>query len=106
MKEVNNLPERLREEAKYNPRIFTLLSKAADEIDRQRATIALADKAFRLTFLFAEFTACHWDADRDAKVGKCLNALSGHLKKYSPDTDAIHAIADEIKKAAEAAKEE
>ena len=38
----------------------------------------------------------HWDADRDAKVGKLLQALSGYSPRYDPRTDAIHvALAQE-----------
>lgn len=33
----------------------------------------------------------HWDADRDAKVGKLLMALSGYLPGYDKRADALHA---------------
>ncbi len=33
----------------------------------------------------------HWDADRDMKVGKYLNAMSGGLKGYRADIDEMHA---------------
>ena len=33
----------------------------------------------------------HWDSDHDAKVGKILLALSGHLPRYDKRIDAIHA---------------
>jgi hypothetical protein len=67
------------------------------EIKRLQTLIARANRAFQLTFTWAEFTRGHWDDDRDAKVGKCLSALSGVLKGYAPDTDAIHSIAKEVK---------
>jgi hypothetical protein len=38
----------------------------------------------------------HWDADRDAKVGKLLLALSGYALGYDPRTDAVQtALAQE-----------
>lgn len=33
----------------------------------------------------------HWDAGRDAKVGKILRALAGDLPGYMPETASIHA---------------
>ena len=33
----------------------------------------------------------HWENDRDAKVGKILLALSGHMPRYDTRIDAIHA---------------
>jgi hypothetical protein len=33
----------------------------------------------------------HWDGDRDAKVGKLLLALAGHVPRYDPRADALHA---------------
>lgn len=33
----------------------------------------------------------HWDNDRDAKVGKILIALSGHLPRYDKRIDELHA---------------
>ena len=33
----------------------------------------------------------HWDADRDAKVGKLLSAMAGHLKGYRADITEAHA---------------
>jgi gamma-glutamyl:cysteine ligase YbdK (ATP-grasp superfamily) len=31
-----------------------------------------------------------WQADRDSRVGKLLNALAGRCRGYRADTDAIH----------------
>lgn len=36
----------------------------------------------------------HWDADRDAKVGKLLAAMAGHLRGYRAALDAVWAVID------------
>lgn len=51
--------------------------QAAQALD---AIVDLAQEAHR-----------HWDADRDAKVGKLLMALSGYSPGYDKRADALHA---------------
>lgn len=34
----------------------------------------------------------YWDKDQDAKVGKLLAAMGGHLPKYRADLDSVHEI--------------
>lgn len=40
----------------------------------------------------------HWNNDRDAKVGKLLLALSGHLPEYRAELAAAHAALAEAQK--------
>lgn len=58
----------------------------------------------------ALLTACHgvvslakeahlnWDADDDAKVGKKLMALAGHIRKYDDRADALHVVIERMEK--------
>ena len=57
------------------------LIRQRDELrDALKAAVVIAKEAWR-----------EWDADNDPRVGKLLIALSGKLKGYRPETDAIHA---------------
>lgn len=66
------------------------------ELQRVRQLLASADLALTLAVKWAAFTRGYWDDGNDSKVGKCLLALSGDLKGYAPDTDAIHAYHKQI----------
>lgn len=44
-------------------------------------------------------THVHWDNDEDHKVGKRLLALSGHMPKYHPTTDKLHALIKNLEQA-------
>lgn len=58
-------------------KLQTLEATQAQALD---AIVDLAQEAHR-----------HWDADRDAKVGKLLMALSGYSPGYDKRADALHA---------------
>jgi hypothetical protein len=49
-------------------------------------------EALRCVVVMAREIHEHWDKDRDSKVGKHLAALSGYLKGYRQDYDALHAL--------------
>lgn len=59
-----------------------LLRGAAQEIERLRgllqSVLVIAGEGFD-----------YWDADKDSKVGKLLNALSGGIPGYRHDIDKI-----------------
>lgn len=57
-----------------------LHAAAPDLLAALKGVVALADRAHT-----------HWDNDQDSKVGKILAAMAGHLKKYAPESTAIHA---------------
>ena len=48
-------------------------------------------EALRSVIKIAAEARADWDADRDSRVGKILIALSGELRGYRADIDAIHA---------------
>ena len=57
-----------------------LIAAAPDLLEALQEVVKLANQ-----------THDHWDNDRDAKVGKILLALSGHMPRYDKRIDAIHA---------------
>jgi hypothetical protein len=57
-----------------------LIAAAPDLLEALQEVVKLANQAHD-----------HWDNDRDAKVGKILLALSGHMPRYDKRIDAIHA---------------
>jgi hypothetical protein len=57
-----------------------LIAAAPDLLEALQEVVKLANQAHN-----------HWDNDRDAKVGKILLALSGHMPRYDKRIDAIHA---------------
>jgi HPt (histidine-containing phosphotransfer) domain-containing protein len=89
----------LDSELSSKPPELTLMedhARLAAEVAKLQDLIAKADIALAAATSWAGFTLDHWDNDRDAKVGKCLNALWGRLPRYAPDTDIIHAHRAEI----------
>lgn len=73
--------------------------RAAANPDTIRALLADYDRmrdALNGAVAVAREAHAHWDADRDAKVGKLLLALSGYALGYDPRTDAVQtALAQE-----------
>lgn len=57
------------------------------ELRESHARLLAACKAFVQA---ANDAHGHWDAGRDAKVGKLLAAMGGHLKGYRHDLTAAH----------------
>lgn len=71
------------------------LLEAYQQRDDEQFAEALKDVANMAAALksvpkIAEQARDYWDADQDAKVGKILGAVSGHLIGYRADVDAIH----------------
>ncbi len=69
-------------------------------IEAEYLTIQLAEECAKTAALLTSCKAfvsaandalAHWDGDRDAKVGKLLAAMSGHLTGYSASLTAAHA---------------
>ncbi len=80
------------------------------EIERLRAELSRVLSISTIALSLAVKWAAHlwtlWDSDQDAKVGKGLKALAGHLPRYAPDTDGIHGFYRELLALRQAAKEE
>ncbi len=54
-------------------------------------------KALETMIAAASEAQTHWDADRNAKLGKLLLAMAGHLKEYRKDLTKVHRLLDEVK---------
>jgi len=61
-----------------------LLAAKQEELDKMRGILGGVVE-------LARDAHAHWDGDRDAKVGKLLLALAGHVPRYDPRADALHA---------------
>jgi hypothetical protein len=62
------------------------------EIKRMAAEIEQLRAGIESVVAIASEAAREWDNDNDARVGKILIALSGRVKGYREDIDAIHAL--------------
>jgi hypothetical protein len=67
------------------------LNAAGDANARLIAAAPELLEALKLVVTIASEAHDHWDNDRDAKVGKILIALSGHLPRYDKRIDELHA---------------
>jgi hypothetical protein len=67
-----------------------------EELSAARELLAKASTALHLVIGWASVAHAKWDSDEDHRVGKMLAALAGDLKRYSPDTDKIHSVLDEL----------
>lgn len=74
--------------AACNPEnIRQLLASLAAE----RAEAVRVREAIKGAIELAKDAHAHWDADRDAKVGKLVMALAGFNPRYDARADALHA---------------
>ena len=75
----------------YNDGEQLAIDNAATELRRLHELNAELLDALQEVLKLAIQAHDHWQNDQDAKVGKILLALSGHLPRYDKRIDAIHA---------------
>jgi hypothetical protein len=92
---MNTQPEALRFAERIDPpQIFVspeMRAAAAAELRRLHEVNTELLEALQLVVTLADEMHTHWDNDHDAKVGKCLLALSNRLPRYDKRFDSIHA---------------
>jgi len=74
-----------------HPELINVNNRAAAELRRLHSVNAELLESLQEVVKLANQAHDHWDNDRDAKVGKILLALSGHMPRYDKRIDTLHA---------------